>query len=300
MAILYVILALVPVLVSLLLQPLHLPHPFLLESNTASPLRILLLTAHPDDETFFFGPTLTSLIPSLSAPVSASSREKASDTVALLFPQVYSLCLSVGNADGLGDIRRRELGDSLDILGVAEDRRWILDKSEFQDGIHVRWDADLIADTVYKYVSTYNISTILTFDSYGVSGHPNHFSLYHGVSRLLAASPAGIRYPLVAYSLKSKPTIIKYTGILAPMVIKLKIISLRALDTLVNGTNGSDSVFSVRSVFVAGIKEYRRTVIAALRHQSQRVWFRWLYLAFSQYMWVNEWERIHAIADRRT
>ncbi len=131
MAVLYhVILALVPVLVSLLLQPLHSPHAFLLESNTThySP-RILLLTAHPDDETFFFGPTLTSLIPSLSAPVSASSVEKASDTVALTFPQAYSLCLSVGNADGLGNIRRRELGDSLDVLGVAEDRRWILDRS---------------------------------------------------------------------------------------------------------------------------------------------------------------------------
>jgi N-acetylglucosaminylphosphatidylinositol deacetylase len=131
MAVLYVILALLPLLVSLLIQPWHSPHPFLLDSDVAhySPPRILLLTAHPDDETFFFGPTLTSLIPSLSAPISASSREKASDTVALTFPQVYSLCLSVGNADGLGDIRRRELGDSLDILGVAEDRRWILDKS---------------------------------------------------------------------------------------------------------------------------------------------------------------------------
>lgn len=290
-----------PVLVSLLLQPLHLPHPFLPESNTAhySP-HILLLTAHPDDESFFFGPTLTSLIPSLSTPVSASSSEKASDTVALTLPQVYSLCLSVGNADGLGDIRRRELEDSLDILGVSEDRRWVLDKSEFQDDIHMRWDADLVADTVYKYVSAYNISIILTFDSYGVSGHPNHLSLYHGVSRLLAASPAGIRYPLMAYSLKSKPSIIEYTGILAPVLIKLKFFSFRALSTLVNGTGGNNSVFSVRPTFVAGIKEYRRTMIAALRHQSQLVWFRWLYLAFSQYMWVNEWDRIHAITDSRT
>ena len=131
MAVLYVMLALMPVLISLLLEPLHLPHPFLLDSNTAqySPPRILLLTAHPDDEAFFFGPTLTSLIPSLPAPVSESSGEKASDNVALTLPQVYSLCLSVGNADGLGNIRRDELGDSLDILGVAEDRRWILDKS---------------------------------------------------------------------------------------------------------------------------------------------------------------------------
>ena len=142
MAVLYVILALVPVLVSLLLQPMHLPHPFLLESNTAhySPPRILLLTAHPDDETFFFGPTLTSLIPSLSAPVSASSSERASDTVAVTFPQVYSLCFSAGNADGLGDIRRREFGDSLDVLGVTEDRRWILDKSYVSQPCHVLSD----------------------------------------------------------------------------------------------------------------------------------------------------------------
>ena len=122
---LYVLLALVPILVSLLLQPLHLGQAFSLGSSTAQyPPRILLLTAHPDDETFFFGPTLSSLI-----PVSASSKSNVSGPVSLTFPQVYSLCLSVGNADGLGDIRRRELGDSLDTLGVAEDRRWILDKS---------------------------------------------------------------------------------------------------------------------------------------------------------------------------
>jgi hypothetical protein len=104
----------------------------------------------------------------------------------------------------------------------------------------------------------------------------------------------------VAYSLKSKPIIVKYAGILAPMLIKLKNLFFRALGTLVNGTNGSISVFSVRPVFVAGIKEYHRTVIAALRHQSQCFWFRRLYMAFSQYMWVNEWERIHAITDRTT
>jgi N-acetylglucosaminylphosphatidylinositol deacetylase len=297
MAVFYVILALVPVLVSLLLQPLHLGLVFPLDFNTThnTPPRILLLTAHPDDETFFFGPTLTSLIPSFATPASESSGNNAPDTVTLTFPQIYSLCLSVGNADGLGDIRRRELGDSLDVLGVAEERRWILDKFEFQDDMHARWDASLIADTVYKYVADYNISIILTFDPYGVSGHPNHISLYHGISHLLAASPAGIRHPLVAYSLKSKPVITKYIGILGPMLIKLKVIFSRALNILVNGTNGS-KVVPVGPVIVAGIKEYRRTVIAALQHQSQRVWFRWLYMAFSQYMWINEWERIHVIA----
>jgi N-acetylglucosaminylphosphatidylinositol deacetylase len=61
--------------------------------------------------------------------VSANSRDSASDPVALIFPQIYSLCFSVGNADGLGDTRRRELAGSLDVLGVTEGRRWVLDKS---------------------------------------------------------------------------------------------------------------------------------------------------------------------------
>ena len=118
---LYVVLALVPALFSLLLQPLHSGDVF----PDGSPPHILLLTAHPDDEAFFFGPTLTSLISSFAVPMSTSSGENASGPVA---PEVYSLCLSVGNADGLGDTRRRELGDSLDVLGVAKDKRWVLDK----------------------------------------------------------------------------------------------------------------------------------------------------------------------------
>ena len=128
---LYVILVSVPVFFALLLQPLHLDHVFPIEPNSShSSPRVLLLTAHPDDETFFFGPTITSLIPSFSAAsVSANSRDSASGPVAVIFPQIYSLCFSVGNADGLGDIRRRELAGSLDILGVTEGRRWVLDES---------------------------------------------------------------------------------------------------------------------------------------------------------------------------
>ena len=126
---LYVTLALVPALFSLLLQPLHPDDVFHDGSHIShfSPPSILLLTAHPDDEAFFFGPTITSLIPSFAVPASTSSSESDNDSDSVT-PQVYSLCLSVGNADGLGDIRRRELADSLDVLGVAKDKRWVLDK----------------------------------------------------------------------------------------------------------------------------------------------------------------------------
>jgi N-acetylglucosaminylphosphatidylinositol deacetylase len=43
------------------------------------------------------------------------------------------------------------------------------------------------------------------------------------------------------------------------------------------------------SFFVSGIGEYLKALQAMQAHQSQLVWFRWLYVAFSKYMWVNAW-----------
>ena len=174
--VLYVALALLPVFLSLL-QPLHSHEIFPFgpaNVNDGSSPRLLLLTAHPDDETFFFGPTLTSLIPSSNpeSPIYSTS-------VPFTHPQVYSLCFSVGNADGLGYVRRRELQDSLDVIGVARDKRWVLDKkyvfthvllyltqithanfSEFQDNITTRWNTSLIAATVYDFISDHDISIV--------------------------------------------------------------------------------------------------------------------------------------------
>lgn len=79
--------------------------------NSDGPSNVLLLTAHPDDECMFFAPTILAL---QEAPL-------------LRPPKLHSLCLSVGNADGLGDIRRRELEGSLDVLGIGEGRRWVID-----------------------------------------------------------------------------------------------------------------------------------------------------------------------------
>jgi N-acetylglucosaminylphosphatidylinositol deacetylase len=88
----------------------------LLNENGTS--RVLLLTAHPDDECLFFAPTVSSL--QALAPRDGLTAEH-------LKVELYSLCLSVGNADGLGETRREELSRSLDVLGIDEDKRWVVD-----------------------------------------------------------------------------------------------------------------------------------------------------------------------------
>lgn len=115
-------LTLLVVSLALLLRVLQQPtsqheQPLLLDKDTAS--NVLLLTAHPDDECMFFGPTLTSLLQNSG---SSSTQPAVSEAM-----NVFSLCLSAGGADGLGDIRKEELGSSLDVLGIDQLRRWLVD-----------------------------------------------------------------------------------------------------------------------------------------------------------------------------
>lgn len=83
--------------------------------NKSGTSRVLLLTAHPDDECLFFAPTISSL------------RALPHDTRVRDGVELYSLCLSVGNADGHGETRQQELSRSLDVLGVDKANRWIID-----------------------------------------------------------------------------------------------------------------------------------------------------------------------------
>lgn len=88
-----------------------------LSPSTALAGNILLLTAHPDDECMFFAPTILAL----AAPQQPSGSNEP------LKSSLYSMCLSFGNADGLGAIREYELENSLDIMGVDSTKRTIVD-----------------------------------------------------------------------------------------------------------------------------------------------------------------------------
>src|SRR4051794_19396014 len=96
-----------------------------------SPLRnkrIILLIAHPDDESMFFSPALQALThPSLQN-------------------HLKILCMSTGNSDGLGATRRAELEKAAVTLGVRrKEDVFILDDERFKDGLKEEWKAEEIS-----------------------------------------------------------------------------------------------------------------------------------------------------------
>ncbi|KAF7313816.1 hypothetical protein HMN09_00539000 [Mycena chlorophos] len=248
---------------------------------------VLLLTAHPDDECMFFAPTILALT-RLQRAEERSSR-------------VYSMCLSAGNADGLGQVRKSELESSLDMLGIDADKRLLVDHPDLQDNFTAHWDEFTIASVLEPFVVEHDITTILTFDEQGVSGHPNHISLPKGVQQLMYTL-RDIRL----LRLHSLPALIKYTSILGPILLKFDLTINRFFNSVDRrGTAALERMgFSFAGlvpppptgpdppVFVSGFREYWTAVQAMRQHSSQLVWFRWLYVAFSRYMWVNEWQEV--------
>ncbi|XP_012534930.1 N-acetylglucosaminyl-phosphatidylinositol de-N-acetylase [Monomorium pharaonis] len=125
------------------------------------PGRLLLVTAHPDDEVMFFGPLVYWV-----------TRSKTSE--------IYLLCLSMG-----GDRRRiDELWECTKVLGIPEANVTIIMSGELPDDQHVQWPTQMVAENILQYIEMYKINAVVTFDKYGVSRHKNHISLYFAIAAL--------------------------------------------------------------------------------------------------------------------
>lgn len=117
--------------------------------------RHLLLIAHPDDESMFFAPTLLNLKGDLDV-----------------------LCLSSGNKEGKGRIRKKEFEKAMRYSGS---RLFLL--NAFEDGED--WSPRFIYLNLIAYYSLRPFDVLMTFDSRGVSGHKNHISCYEGAEMFL-------------------------------------------------------------------------------------------------------------------
>ncbi|KAJ5874222.1 uncharacterized protein N7529_002652 [Penicillium soppii] len=276
-----------------------------LSSTTSSPFtrsfprlrnkRICLLIAHPDDEAMFFAPTVLAL------------------TRPELGNHLKILCLSTGDADGLGPIRTKELQKSALALGVRSESDVFIvdDPARFPDGMANDWEEGAVAALLASAFApdmaknaksgrapTATIDVILTFDKFGISNHPNHRSLYHGAVNFLRAvmkDKHGFTCPVTLYTLTTTSIFRKYAGVLdAPLSMFLGVWS--NISGGLMGSKKKDAAASgegpARLLFVSSINEWLTAQSAMVScHQSQMVWFRWGWITIGRYMTVNDLKR---------
>lgn len=172
------------------------------------------------------------------------------------------------------------------------------------------WNSATVANLIEEYVKKNNILKIFTFDEYGVSGHRNHIAVSLGVRFLMVTRPE-----MPVYMLRSVPLLRKYLAFLDAMfTVPFKTLiksppptksasKEEILDDLQKKgfhfkQNSPDALAGEEVVVVVGgWKEYQAGCQAMLLHQSQLVWFRWLYLVFSRYMWINSWKRLKSATE---
>ncbi|XP_042870180.1 N-acetylglucosaminyl-phosphatidylinositol de-N-acetylase-like [Penaeus japonicus] len=136
------------------------------ENSRPAKRRVMFVTAHPDDEVMFFGPTILHF----------TQREGA---------LVYLLCLSTGDHCSQGRVRSKELWESCHLLGVSRENILLYRCDDLPDNPSIMWPTVRTANLINQYLHALDIDMVVTFDSGGVSGHINHSSLYSALQHLV-------------------------------------------------------------------------------------------------------------------
>ena len=137
-----------------------------------------------------------------------------------------------------------------------------------------------------------SIDAVITFDATGVSGHPNHVSLYDGGRAWLRNLMHGRddwECPVTLFALTSTNVVRKYGALLdAPLTLLLCVWDSIRL----SGKKGAGRM-PPRLMFLSDALQWQRAQRAmTTAHRSQMRWFRWGWIVLSRYMMVNDLKRV--------
>lgn len=181
---------------------------------------------------------------------------------------VHILCLSDGDYQGLGVIRQKELYESAKIFGITRERVHIIKHELIEDGMDNDWPIEIASSIIKSYVENICPDVVATFDEYGVSGHPNHIATFKSVEYLFQSSGFKPRRSCLLITLESVSTTRKF---------------LSAADYCLSLFNHDILIFQF-----AVLKVFQ----AMWAHYSQFVWYRFLFIMFSRYSFINTFKKI--------
>lgn len=126
---------------------------------------------------------------------------------------------------------------------------------------------------------------LLTFDAYGVSGHPNHSSCYRAVlAEGIRSHPLGKH--LRSYALVSEGILRKYSSVFGAL-----------WGFLFEAKKWEQGMEGSCWMAFADLSEARIIREALYEHRSQLVWYRKLFIVLSQYAYMNKFRPISAEED---
>jgi N-acetyl-1-D-myo-inositol-2-amino-2-deoxy-alpha-D-glucopyranoside deacetylase len=168
--------------------------------------RLLLVHAHPDDETIGNGATMAKYVAEGRGVTLVTCT--AGEMGEILVPELEHL--AADREDGLGEHRRGELEAAMKVLGVTDHRylggfgtyrdsgmQWHADGYAIPaDTVHENafWHADLTeaADHLVEVIRDVRPQVMVTYDQFGQYGHPDHIQAHRVAmyAATLAAVPS--------------------------------------------------------------------------------------------------------------
>jgi N-acetyl-1-D-myo-inositol-2-amino-2-deoxy-alpha-D-glucopyranoside deacetylase len=155
-------------------------------------LRLLLVHAHPDDESIGQGATMARYAAEGHGVTLVTCT--AGEMGEILVPELAHL--AADKDDKLGEHRRGEIADAMDVLGVT-DHRWLGGFQTYrdsgmkwhEDGYAVAgdeindnafWHADLTeaANHLVRVIREVQPQVLVTYDQFGGYGHPDHIQAH--------------------------------------------------------------------------------------------------------------------------
>lgn len=241
-----------------LFQPISAPN-----NSGMNPPKILIVTAHPDDESVFFSPLLK-LLRSLNY-------------------SIHLLCLSNGNFAGLGSIRETELIKSVSTYDISREQVKIINRHELQDNPYSFWPKDVVSNEIFDHIQEINPIAVFTFDGYGVSGHRNHISTYRGaLDAFKRLKENNINIPF--YTLQSVSLIRRFSCIFDLFITVF-------IGFIVNYLQICGMMNYYKEIIIGSLNN--NSVLNAMKyHKSQLTFLMRLELLLSRYSYVNTFHEI--------
>ena len=175
--------------------------------------RMLLVHAHPDDETINNGATMA-MYADLGAEVTLITCTRGEEGEVLI-PELAHL--AANQNDALGPHREIELADAMRALGVSDHRFLGTESLKFRDSgmmgtepnnrPDVFWQAqvDSAADLLVTVIDEIKPHVLITYDEFGGYGHPDHIQAHRVAMR--ASEKSEWQIPKIYWNVMPKSVI---------------------------------------------------------------------------------------------